>query len=225
MIRLKDGSLNFLQAMNLGCTSNGVRLENINNETNKKVIDNDSKNGYVIVSPCCGYEQSGIEPCGEDAKLALSDFNMKRIAEVMTTCKENKFRYMPIFGRLTQNNEEWYEAAFIIYPYWTNDKPHTFDELQTFAIGLAKRFNQGTILIKRPGEKPVYVTKEGNTECEIGEERDAISDLTEHYFTDLHKHNTNATSVYAGAYINPRPGSLMASHVRFLKGEKFISYP
>jgi hypothetical protein len=90
---------------------------------------------------------------------------------------------------------------------------------------LAKRFNQGTILIKRPGEKPVYVTKEGNTECEIGEERDAISDLTEHYFTDLHKHNTNATSVYAGTYINPRPGSLMASHVRFLKGEKFISYP
>ena len=161
MIRLKDDSLNFLQAMNLGCTSNGVRLENINNETKKKVIDNDSKNGYVIVSPCCGYEQSGIEPCGEGAKLALSDFNMKRIAEVMTTCKENKFRYMPIFGRFTQNNEEWYEAAFIIYPYWTNDKPHTFDELQTFAIGLAKRFNQGTILIKRPGEKPVYVTKEG----------------------------------------------------------------
>ena len=64
-----------------------------------------------------------------------------------------------------------------------------------------------------------------NTECEIGEERDAISDLTEHYFTDLHKQNTNATSVYTGAYINPRPGSLMGSHVRFLKGEKFISYP
>ena len=225
MIRLKDDSLNFLQAMNLGCTSNGVRLENINNETNKKVIDNDSKNGYVIVSPCCGYEQSGIEPCGEDSKLALSDFNIKRIIEVMTTCRENKFRYMPIFGCFTQNNENWYEAAFVIYPYWTNDIQHTFEELLTFSTGLAKGFNQETILVKRPGDKPVYVTKEGNTECEIGEERDAISDLAEHYFTDLHKHNTNATSVYAGAYINPRPGSLTGSHVRFLKGEKFISYP
>ena len=225
MIRLKDDNLNFLQAMNLGCTSNGVRLENINNETNKKVIDNDSKNGYVIVSPCCGYEQSGIEPCGEDSKLALSDFNMKQIAEMMTTCRENKFRYMPIFGCFTQNNENWYEAAFVIYPYWTNDKPHTFDELQTFAIGLVKRFKQETMLVKKPGEKPIYVTKEGKTECEIGEKTDAISDLSEQFFTDLHKRNTNAASAYAGAYINPRPGSLMASHVRFLKGEKFISYP
>ena len=150
---------------------------------------------------------------------------MKQIAEMMTTCRENKFRYMPIFGCFTQNNENWYEAAFVIYPYWTNDKPHTFDELQTFAIGLVKRFKQETMLVKKPGEKPIYVTKEGKTECEIGEERDAISDLAEHYFTDLHKHNTNAASAYAGAYINPRPGSLMASHVRFLKGEKFISYP
>ena len=191
MIRLKDDNLNFLQAMNLGCTSNGVRLENINNETNKKVIDKDSKNGYVIVSPCCGYEQSGIEPCGEDSKLALSDFNMKQIAEMMTTCRENKFRYMPIFGCFTQNNENWYEAAFVIYPYWTNDKPHTFDELQTFAIGLVKRFKQETMLVKKPGEKPIYVTKEGKTECEIGEERDAISDLAEHYFTDLHKQCKN----------------------------------
>ena len=225
MIRLKDDNLNFLQDMNLSTSSNRVRLENINKKRNKEIIDNDSKNGYIIVNPCCGYEQSGIEPCSEDSAQRLSNFNMKRIAEMMTTCRENKFRYMPIFGCFTQNDEDWYEAAFVVYPYWKNDTPHTFEELFTFAIDLAKRFSQETILVKRPGEKPVYVTKEGKTECEIGEKTDVITDLTEQLFTDLHRRNTNVTSVYAGAYINPRPGSLMGSHVRFLKGEKFISYP
>ena len=79
MIRLKDDKLNFLQEINLSTSSNRVRMGNINDKKNKETIDKDSKNGYVIVSPCCGYEQSGIKPCGEDSKLALSDFKGKYV--------------------------------------------------------------------------------------------------------------------------------------------------
>lgn len=223
MIRMKEGRKNFTYEMNLS-KSDRMELKDINEQFVREVMEKNSMKGYVIVSPCCGYKEAGITPCDKDAMQKLSDLNMSHIIEMMEIARENKFCYTPLFGRFTHGEEDVYEVAFIIYPYFSPDKAHTFEELQAFAIELAKKFNQERILSKAPENSPMYLTKEGNEEYIIGKKEDAIADLAERIFTDLHRHNMNDAAEYAGAYRNPGPRSLTDCYVRGRKGEKFTRY-
>ena len=193
-------------------TCNRASLVNINENRAKQKLDRYSCYGFIVI----GYGNS--------------DFD--KIRELISTIKSRKYSYMPIYGSFSENigeeNEtQTFEKSFIIFNY--DNKQHCevgkFSELIQFAIDLAQQFNQDSFLYCEPNKNLKYVKTDGTTIAEY--ETDApFNDLTKEYWTDLHKnrHQPPTQSTFTGCYINPAPQCYSERHVRYLKGEIFISF-
>ena len=193
-------------------TCNNAPLVNITNSRAKQLLDKHSTYGFIVI----GYGNS--------------DFD--RIKEMISTIRAKKYSYMPIYGSFNENpgdeNETLtFEKSFVIFNY--NNKLHCevgkFSELLDFAIELAQQFNQDSFLYCEPNKNLKYVKTDGTTIAEY--ETDApFNDLTKDYWTDLHKNRCGELiqSTFTGCYINPAPQCYSERHVRYLKGEIFISF-
>ena len=193
-------------------TCNRAPLVNINENRAKQKLDRYSCYGFIVI----GYGDS--------------DFD--RIKEMISTVKSQKYSYMPIYGSFNENLAEeretqTFEKSFVIFNY--NNKQHCevgkFSELFDFAIELAQRFEQDSFLCCEPEKNPKYVKTDGTiiTEYENGT---AFNDLTKEYWIDLHRNRCGelTQSTFTGCYINPAPQCYSERHVRYLKGEIFISF-
>ena len=202
---------NFLSDLN-PATCNGAPLVSITDNRAKTLFDKYSTYGFIII----GYGNN--------------DFD--KIKEMISTVKSKKYSYMPIYGSFNENpgdeNEtQTFEKSFVIFNY--NNKQHCevgkFSELIQFAIDLAQQFNQDRFLYCEPNKNLKYTKTDGTTIAEY--ETDApFNDLTKEYWTDLHKnrHQQPTQSTFTGCYINPAPQCYSERHVRYLKGEIFISF-
>lgn len=193
-------------------TCNVALLVNINENRAKQLLDRYSSYGFIVI----GYVDS--------------DFD--RIREMISTIRSKKYSYMPIYGSFSENigeeNEiQTFEKSFVIFNY--NNKQHCevgkFSELFDFAIELAQRFEQDSFLCCEPEKNPKYVKTDGTIIAEY-ENGIAFNDLTKEYWVDLHRNRCGelTQSIFTGCYINPAPQCYSERHVRYLKGEIFISF-
>ena len=180
------------------CTTNKNRIVSIKEGKAKALFDKYVNDGYVIFSPSCFILE-------DDSMKQLANF----ISEVTLRIRDNGFCYTPIYASFVENEETIYEYALIIYPFDKSGNQQSFEQLQEFSIELAKQYNQDSLLVK--------------TSVEVVNEEATFDSIVEEYFTTLHLKRAGSDD-YIGAYINAQPSSLAGAHVRYLKGEKFISY-
>lgn len=215
-------------------TNNTADLVAINELNAKSLISRHSKDGYCVVSPCRGYADFGLTPDKDKEKLA--NINRQRVKDIIELIKDKGFSYTPVYGGFVENqgedNEEVvYERSFIIYPFTKGGERVDFTELKAFAVGLGKRFNQDSVLVKEPNAPARYVDKDGNTDFELGDNV-VFNDIAQTYFTDLHKNTGKFGDIsnrkptrfsYIESYINPAPQCLSERHCRHLNLEIFLS--
>ncbi|MCD8207093.1 MAG: hypothetical protein LUD72_04055 [Bacteroidales bacterium] len=223
-----------------GFTYNEAPLVSINETNAKRLLNRHTKDGYIAISPCRGFNEFGINSEDPDARQKLAAQNAPRIKECAELIRQSGFSYTPVYGGFKEElkndsdkvvgYEDVFEKSFIVYPYDRNGNLQPFENLKSFAIELAARYNQDSVFIVAPNSKPTYYDKNGNKDFELGDNV-AFNDLSQEYFTDLNKSawksglkGKPSRFSYVEAYINPSPACLSEAHVRHLKGEKFLSY-
>ena len=214
-------------------TTNKAKLVSINETNAKRLLDRHTKDGYIIISPCRGFADFDLNPETDGEKLAA--ITNKRVKELYNRIKERGFSFTPCYGGFIENKGEdseqnVYEKSFIVYPTTRTGEPIDFEELEAFAIEMAKKYNQDAVLVARPGEAPRYLNQGGEVDMEFGGDV-TFNDASKEYFTDLHK-NTHKSGLegkptrfsFNEIYINPGPQDLSEAVIRNRNGEIFIPY-
>lgn len=225
---------NFLSECYNEKTRNKANIVSLNEINAKSLIDRHSKDGYVIISPCRGGSDFGLDTSKKNDKEKLSYINNKRIKELVDILKKGDFSYTPTYGGFIENQEEpneenVYERSFVVYNHHKDGSIGDFKELYDFAIDMAKKFNQDSVLVKAPNKNPEYVKQDG--EVDFGFDGDvSFNDAQQAYFTDLHK-NTDKYDManrkptrfsFLESYINPSPQCYGERISRARNGEIFL---
>lgn len=206
------------------------------NETNaRRMLDRHGESGYIVISPCRGCDDFGISKTDPNWKIQLKNANQPRIREFVKDLKATGYSYTPVYGGFienfgTDNAENVYERSFMVYANRKGQADVDLKGLYDFGLAMAKKFNQDSFLFKAPGEKPKYITKNGETDMEFDGDA-AFNDFAQEYFTDLHKNSEKHAGKEDGrptrftfleAYVNPTSGNVAARAPRHYKGEIFI---
>lgn len=217
-------------------TFNNAPMVSLNEINAKSLIDRHTKDGYVIISPCRGGADFGLDVNNPKDKEKLASINNKRVKEIIELIKDSGFSYTPVYGGFIENKgtpqeENVYERSFVIYPFDKSGELQDFAELKEFAIAMANRFNQDSVLVCEPNGTPAYINKNGEVDFELGNNV-VFNDVAQEYFTDLHKNtdkfgNLNGRTPtrfsYTESYINPAPQCLGERMSRYRSGEIFLS--
>lgn len=216
-------------------TSNEAALVALNESNAKRVLDRHSKDGFIIVSPCRGYSDFGIDPTQKDAKQKLNTLNNKRIRKMIAIIKSTNYSYMPVYGGFienigTEHEEHVYEKSFIIFNRDKDGKEVGLDSLFALGVDLATEFNQDSFLYQEPGEAPKYYNKDGSLDFECASNVE-FNDFTKQYWTDLHKntmkykddkHRRPTRFSFTECYVNPFPQNFSERFSRYSNQEIFI---
>ena len=220
---------NFLNECYSEKTGNKGDLVSLNEVNARSLIDRHTADGYVIISPCRGGADFGLDPNDPRQRERLADINHKRVKEFVDILKQTDFSYTPVYGGFIENkgkeNEEnVYERSFVVYNHHKDGSVGDFGELRQFALDMARKYNQ------EPNGKPQYVKQNG--EVDFGFDGDiAFNDLSQEYFTDLHKnsHKTMGDDSsptrfsFLESYINPAPQCYGERVSRARNGEIFLT--
>lgn len=226
---------NFLTECYSEKTSNKADLVSLNEVNAKSLIDRHTADGYVIISPCRGGADFGLDPNDPTQKEKLAYINNQRVKELIGILKQTDFSYTPTYGGFienqgTPNEENVYERSFVVYNHHKDGSVGDFEELRQFALDMAKKYNQDSVLIQEPNGKPQYVKQDG--EVDFGFDGDvAFNDLSQEYFTDLYKnsHKTMGDGSkptrfsFLESYINPAPQCYGERVSRAKMGEIFLT--
>lgn len=228
---------NFLTECYSSKTSNKADLVSINEVNAKSMLDRHTKDGYVIISPCRGGADFGLDPANNPQdKEKLNQINNQRIKELVSILKQSDFSYTPTYGgfieNLGQDNEEnVYERSFVVYNHHKDGSVGDFNELYQFALDMAKKFNQDSVLVQAPNKNPEYVKQDG--EVDFGFDGDvSFNDLSQEYFTDLHKNTHKSGDIsnrkptrfsFLESYVNPAPQCYGERISRARNGEIFLT--
>lgn len=234
--RMGNEPKNFLYELR-GQTTNNAEMVAINELNAKSLIGKHSTDGYVIISPCRGYSDFGLDRTNPLSRGELARINNERIRKFIQEIKESGYSYTPVYGGFIENKgepdeEQVYERSFIIYNRDKEGNKKEFNELYEKALEWCKEYNQDSILVKTPNDPPKYIKGDGSVDMEFSGDV-SFNDFAETYFTDLHKNTdkykddknrTPTRFTYTEAYINPAPQCLSEAHSRYLSSEVFISY-
>jgi hypothetical protein len=213
--------------------NNNDRIISINETNAKRLLQRHTEHGYIIISACRGKEYFDLDLTQPKNVNKINQINNKRTQELLNDIKAMGFSYTPCFGGFIENldsddEEQVYEKSFIVYPY-KKDKTYNFAELKKFAIEMCNKYDQNSVLIKAPTENPKYYLKSGVVDMEFNGDA-KFNDITQEYFTDLHKNTSNKIKndskptrfTFTESYIPRAPITYSERHTRFLKGEIFI---
>ena len=227
---------NFLAECYSPKTNNKADLVSLNEVNAKSLIDRHTKDGYVIISPCRGYADFGLDSSNPQDKEKLAHINNKRIKELVGILKSTDFSYTPTYGGFIENQgtddeENVYERSFVVYNHHKDGSVGDFGELYDFALDMAKKYNQDSVLVQAPNDNPKYIKQDG--EEDFGFDGDiAFNDLSQEYFTDLHKNTHKFGDIsdrkptrfsFLESYINPAPQCYGERISRARNGEIFLS--
>ena len=225
---------NFLNEYREG-TLNKANLVPINENDIKRIIATHSDNGYIVISPCRGGSDFGIDPkrSKHDADQ-LAHINNERVKEIISDIKQSGFSYTPTYGGFienkgTENEDVVYERSFIVYNKDKSGNNRDFEDLFNFGLSMCRKFNQDSFLVQAPGENPKYIKQDGSVDFEFSGGK-VFNDISQDYFTDLHKNTDKFTDMerrkptrfsFTEAYVNPKPQCYSEGHVRWANGEVF----
>jgi hypothetical protein len=217
-------------------TCNNAGLVPINELNAKTMLQRHGESGFIVISPCRGYADFNLNPTDKTAKQKLSEINNDRIRKMISQIKASGYSYTPVYGGFienigTEDEENVYERSFVVYNKKRDGSEGDMNDLVKFGQALAKQYNQDSFLVKANGQKPKYITKDGNIDMEFSGNT-SFNDFSQEYFTDLHKNTEKYSNVsnrkptrfsYTESYINPGPQCYSERHVRSLNGEVFLS--
>lgn len=226
---------NFLSECYSEKTNNNGNLVPINEADAKSLIERHTRDGYVIISPCRGYADFGLDPSCPADREKLAHINNVRTKELVGILKSDIFTYTPLYGGFVENGgeeseEEVYERSFVVYNHHKDGRVGDFVKLYDFALEMCNKYNQDSVLVKSPDCNPEYVTKEGNVVFRFGGDA-SFSDLSQEYFTDLHKNTHRSGDIPDGkparfsfleSYVNPAPQCYGERYGRYRNGEIFL---
>lgn len=225
---------NFLKEYRQG-TRNNAKLVSINENDIKRMIASHSDSGYIVISPCRGGDDFGINPKASQAEAnQLAQINKERVREIIKDIKASGFSYTPTYGGFIENKgtdkeTTVYERSFIVYNKDREGKTGDFRELYEFGLEMCKKYNQDSFLIQAPGEKPKYITQDGTVDMEFNGGK-VFNDVSQTYFTDLHKNTHKKGDInnrkptrfsFTEAYVNPKPQCYSERHARWMNNEIF----
>ena len=236
VIKLTEAINNFLSEYRPH-TTNRSRKVSINEVNAKSMLDRHGEDGFIVISPCRGYFDFGLNPSDKTAKEKLAHINKERVKDIIKRIKNSGYSYTPVYGGFienqgTENEEAVYERSFVIYNRDKRGSKLDMSNLFSFGLGLANIYNQDSFLVKAPNDTPKYYTKNGEVIMEYNG-KTTFNDLSQEYFTDLHKNTHKFGNIdgrrptrfsYVEAYINPAPQDLSEANVRYMMGEVFLPY-
>lgn len=227
---------NFLAECYNPKTANKANIIPITETNAKRLIDKHSQNGYVIVSPCRGGADFGLDKNKLAEKEKLANINKQRITDCLKMIKQSGFAYTPSYGGFIENqgeeNEEnVYERSFIIYNHYRDGSVGNFEDLFNLAMEICRKYNQDSVLVKAPGKNPKYIKQDGSLDFSFSDNV-AFNDISQQYFTDLHKNTDKFSNIndrkptrfsFLESYINPAPQCYGERISRARNGEIFLS--
>ena len=225
---------NYLNEYRSGTRNNG-KLVSINEGNIKRIIATHSNNGYIVIFPCRGGSDFGINPNNSKCEADnLANINKERMKEIIEDIKESGFSYTPLYGGFIENlgseNEETvYERSFIVYNKDKHDRERDFNDLFEFGLSMCRKYNQESFLVQAPNDNPKYVKQDGSIDFEFDGGK-VFNDISREYFTDLHKNTDKNGDIssrrltsfsFTEAYVNPKPQCYSERHARWANGEVF----
>lgn len=155
------------------------------------------------------------------------NLNNQRFNELKRLVWDKKLSYTPVFGgyKETNSNKASVEKALIVYPY-NRAEPVDFNEFEKFIISLGKKFNQDTVLIKRPDDYPTYYDCRTNSWLTPFKSVD-INDVQKSFFTSLKGWSDISKNkraewkgkpqrfTYVETYIDKEPINIMGRHAKY----------
>ncbi len=158
---------------------NSCGLRELNEANLNRLSRGHSKDGYVVISAS-----------KDDYDTAE---NNKRTADLENRIKHKEYSYLKVFGgyKYPDTGIEATEKSFAVYPFSIRTKQFfSFDKLKEDMIELGKEFEQVSILICPPNEKPRYLQL---TTMQEEKPFDSIiyNDANQGCFTALKKWNTD----------------------------------
>jgi hypothetical protein len=156
-----------------GIKSNRNKPVRIDEVTLDRVLKKHGNNGMINISA-----NRSDEP---------QDVNDKNTKELIRDLKRSGYSYLPTYGgyRGADGEEGDYEPSFVVFNYDVNGNAGDFDELRQFALTLCGKYNQDCVLIKAPGEAPIYVDSEGNKINSRESSNTWKNDPSQTYFTSF----------------------------------------
>ena len=218
-------------------TTNKAKKVSINEVNAKSMLDRHGENGFIVISPCRGCLEFGLNPSDKRDKEKLAHINKERVKDIINKIKDSGYSYTPVYGGFienqgTENEESVYERSFVIYNRDKRGNKLDMNNLFSFGLELANIYNQDSFLVKAPDDTPKYYRKDGSVTMEFNG-KTTFNDVSQEYFTDLHKNTHKFGNIdgrrptrfsYVEAYINPGPQDLSEANVRYMMGEVFLPY-
>ena len=218
-----------------GRTSNHGDIVSINENDIKRIISTHSDNGYIVISPCRGGSDFGINPeTSQHEYDKLANINKKRIMSMVDDIKQSGFSYTPTYGGFKENlgtdkETTVYERSFIVYNKDKRGNNRDFNDLFDYGLNMCCKYNQDSFLVQAPGENPKYIKQDGNVDFEFSGGK-VFNDVSQEFFTDLHKNTHKNGDIsrskptrfsFTEAFVNPKPQCYSERHVRWANGEVF----
>lgn len=200
------------------------------------MLEKHSGNGYAVISACRG------DKSPED--------NQKATQELISDIQQRGYSYTPMYGGFkenfgTEDETDVFERSIMVYNYDRKGNAGDMEDLFNFAVEMCNKYNQDSVLVKRPEGNPEYITKDGSVDMYF-DKPTTFNDFQQEYFSDLHNgHKSHSihdrdsngglrgakstrftlnTSMFDECYINPSPATLNEAHSRRLRGEVFLPY-
>lgn len=139
-----------------------------------RIITKHGDNGVINLSAC----RSNLP----------QEVNDEQTQELLHDIQSAGYAYLPTYGgyRDTSKGEEAdYEPSFIVFNYNTKGEPQQWEKLKQFGIEMCRKYDQSSVLVKAPGENPVYL--DGNGRKINSSETDKVfkNDANQEFFTTL----------------------------------------
>lgn len=116
------------------------------------------------------------------------EYNDEQTKNLIRDLKQSGYSYLPTYGSYRSPDtgvEDDYEPSFVVFNYDTKGNPLDFEKLRQFGIYLCGKYDQDSVLIKAPGENPIYVDRNGNKYNSTESNKVWKNDPTQEYFTSF----------------------------------------
>lgn len=232
--------------------NNGLII--LNEKSLNRLVNDHHISGYVIMSACSElirnnghnvvrHDDGTLEDIETNEIISKEDLlkgqrlsaeNNRRNHKLISKLIEEKhYSFLPVLGgyRYLNTGSELYEKSIVIFPFDRNGNPINLNDVVDFCKDQARVYNQETILINIPNEKPYYWSYKTNEVCSVFSDNVTdwnINNLTKAFFTALKQYDIKKYPNYIGSpqrytmtevYLTSQPQTIMGAHSRSLKGE------
>lgn len=224
-MKFKRANENFNIMKDIYSSTNLSPLQELTETNLNRVVRGHDKNGYAMISASrqALFDENGNRLTGQ----SLIDENNKRTRALKDDLKSNNFSFVPVYGgyKESEESEPTLEKSFIVFPETADNNLHEFNDFEKTILELGNKYDQETVLIKRPNENPAYYDY-GTGKFDAPFTSVSINDTTKKFFTALRKYNSNKEGspkrfTYEEYYLNPNPETYGEAHKRHLGGERF----